>query len=65
MYCPCGRCYKEWLEHKGLVEFMQKDMKMSQLCHINYFYSGEDLFNHVSQANDYGSPMHLGLMHYL
>ena len=44
---------------------MQKDIKMRQLCRIRYFYSDEDLFNHVSQANDYGSLAHLGLIHYL
>ena len=38
---------------------------MSQLCHISTFYSGEDLFHHVVKANDYGSLVHLGLMHYL
>ena len=32
VYCPCGRPHKECLEQEGLVEFMQKDMKMSQLC---------------------------------
>ena len=65
MYCPCGRSHREWLEQDGLIEFMQKDIKMRQLCHISYFYSGEDLIHHVTKVNDYGSLVHLGLMHYL
>ena len=65
MYCPCGRSHREWLEQEGLVEFIPKDIKMSQLCHISYFYSGEDLFNHVEKASDYENLVHQGLMHYL
>ena len=30
VYCPCGRSRKEWLEQEGLVDFIKKDMKMSQ-----------------------------------
>ena len=40
-------------------------MRRSQLCPLSTFYSGEDLFHHVVKANDYGSLVHLGLMHYL
>ena len=65
VFCRCGRSHKKWLEEEGLVEFMKKNNKMRQLCRISYFYSGEDLFNHVSKANDYGSMVHLGLTHYL
>ena len=38
---------------------------MRQLCCISYFYTGEDLFHHVAEANGNGSLMHLGLIHYL
>ena len=32
VYCPCGK------SHRELVESMKKDIKMSQLCCISYFY---------------------------
>ena len=35
MFCPCGRSHIEWLEQEGFVEFMQKDIKMRQLCRIS------------------------------
>ena len=38
---------------------------MSQLYRISYFFSGEDLFNHVEKASDYGSLVYQGLMPYL
>ena len=62
---PCGRSNKEWLEEEGLVDFIQKDLKKGQLCRLSTFSSGEDLFQHVLHAKDYGSMVHLGLMHYL
>ena len=65
MDCPCGRSHIEWLEQERLVKFMQKDIMMRQLCHIRAFSGGEDLFNHVVYENNYGSLVHLGLMHYL
>ena len=50
VYCPRGRSHREWLEQEGIVEFMKKDIKMSQLCRISYFYSGEELFYHCEKA---------------
>ena len=65
MFFSCGRYHKKWLEEKGLVDFLKKDMKLSQLCCISTFPSGEDIFHHVVEANDNGSLVHLRLMHYL
>ena len=65
MLYPCGRSHEEWLEQEELVEFMQKDIKMRQLCHISVFFSGENLFHYVVKANGYGSMVNLWLMHYV
>ena len=40
-------------------------MRTRQLCCLHTFSCGEDLFQHISQANDYGILVRLGLMHYL
>ena len=34
-----------WLEEDGLIGFIEKDMKQSQLCRLSTFSSGEKLFN--------------------
>ena len=65
MFWPCGRSHKECLEEEGLVNFIEKDMRKSQLCRLNTFSSGEYLFQHVVNTKDYGSMLHLGLMDYL
>ena len=44
VFCPCGRSHKRWLEEELLVDFMKKDMKMSQLCRMSIFSGSEDLF---------------------
>ena len=41
VYYPCGRSHEEWLEQEELVEFMQKDIKMRQLCRISYLAYAE------------------------
>ena len=41
------------------------EKRYKEECCISYFYSGEDLFNHVSKANDYGCLVYLELMNYL
>ena len=65
MFCPCGRSNKEWLEEEGLVDFIKKNMKKNELCCLSTFSSCEDLFQHIVNAEGYGSILYLGLVHYL
>ena len=61
----CGRSHKKWLEEERLVDFVKKDMRTRQLYCLSTFSSGEDLFQHVVEANSYESLVYLGLMHNL
>ena len=58
MFCPCGRSHKNWLEEQELVDFIKNDMRKRQLCCVNIFSSGEDLFQHVVHAKGYGSMVY-------